>query len=341
MFSLKTDIGIDLGTASVLVYIKNKGIVLQEPSVVAIDTNTNKILAVGEEARRMLGRTPGNIVAIRPLRDGVISDFNITQRMLKYFIRKTCGKKIFRPRVMVGVPSGVTDVEKRAVEEAVLQAGASKPFIIEEPVAAAIGAGMDITQPSGNMVVDIGGGTTDIAVLSLGGIVVNSSIKFAGDKFDEAIVRHMRKTHNLLIGDRTAEDLKINVGTAFPRDEEISMDIRGRDLLSGLPKSINVTSIEMREALSETISTIIEAVKGVLEQTPPELAADISDKGIYMTGGGALLYGLDKLLEKRTGVPIHIAEDAISCVAYGTGKALENLDLLQNITSENKNRQYS
>jgi rod shape-determining protein MreB len=341
MFSLKTDIGIDLGTASVLVYIKNKGVVLQEPSVVAIDTNTNKILAVGEEARRMLGRTPGNIVAIRPLRDGVISDFSITQRMLKYFIKKTCGKKIFRPRVMVGVPSGVTEVEKRAVEEAVLQAGASKPFIIEEPVAAAIGAGMDITQPSGNMVVDIGGGTTDIAVLSLGGIVVNSSIKFAGDKFDEAIIRHMRKAHNLLIGDRTAEDLKINVGTAFPRDEAVSMDIRGRDLLSGLPKTITVTSVEMREALSETISTIIEAVRAVLEQTPPELAADISDKGIYMTGGGALLYGLDKLMEKRTGVPVHIADDAISCVVYGTGKALENLDLLQNITSDNKNSIYS
>ena len=216
MFSFKTDIGIDLGTASILVYIKNKGIVLQEPSVVAIDTNSNKILAVGEEARRMLGRTPGNIIAIRPLRDGVISDFDITQRMLKYFIRKTCGKKIFRPRVMVGVPSGVTDVEKRAVEEAVLQAGASKPFIIEEPVAAAIGAGMDITQPSGNMVVDVGGGTTDVAVLSLGGIVVNTSIKVAGDKFDESIIRYMRKKHNLLIGDRTAEELKIKVGTAYP-----------------------------------------------------------------------------------------------------------------------------
>ena len=340
MFSLKTDIGIDLGTASVLVYIKNKGVVLQEPSVVAIDTNTNKILAVGEEARRMLGRTPGNIVAIRPLKDGVISDFSITQRMLKYFIRTTCGRRIFRPRVMVGVPSGVTEVEKRAVEEAVLQAGASKPFIIEEPVAAAIGAGMDITQPSGNMVVDIGGGTTDIAVLSLGGIVVNSSIKFAGDKFDEAIIRHMRKTHNLLIGDRTAEDLKINVGTAYTREEEVSMDIRGRDLVSGLPKTITIGSEEMREALAETISTIIEAVRAILEKTPPELAADISDKGIFMTGGGALLYGLDKLMEERTGVPVYVAENAISCVAYGTGKALENLDLLQNITSDERHNKY-
>ena len=340
MFSLKTDIGIDLGTASVLVYIKNKGVVLQEPSVVAIDTNTNKILAVGEEARRMLGRTPGNIVAIRPLKDGVISDFSITQRMLKYFIRTTCGRRIFRPRVMVGVPSGVTEVEKRAVEEAVLQAGASKPFIIEEPVAAAIGAGMDITQPSGNMVVDIGGGTTDIAVLSLGGIVVNSSIKFAGDKFDEAIIRHMRKTHNLLIGDRTAEDLKINVGTAYTREEEVSMDIRGRDLVSGLPKTITIGSEEMREALAETISTIIEAVRAILEKTPPELAADISDKGIFMTGGGALLYGLDKLMEEKTGVPVYVAENAISCVAYGTGKALENLDLLQNITSDERHNKY-
>lgn len=341
MFSFKTDIGIDLGTASVLVYVKNKGVILQEPSVVAIDTNTDKILAVGEEARRMLGRTPGNIIAIRPMRDGVISDFDITQRMLQYFIKKTCGKTIFRPRVMVGVPSGVTEVEKRAVEEAVLQAGASKPFIIEEPVAAAIGAGLDITQPTGSMVLDIGGGTTDIAVLSLGGIVVNSSIKFAGDKFDEAIVRHMRKEHNLLIGDRTAEDLKINVGTAYPRDEEINMEIRGRDLLSGLPKTIQVGSTEMREALSETTTTIIEAVRAVLEKTPPELSADISDKGIYMTGGGALLYGLDMLLEKETGVPVHIAEDAISCVAYGTGKALQNLDLLQNMNSEDTRIRYS
>ena len=341
MFSFKTDIGIDLGTASILVYIKNKGIVLQEPSVVAIDTNSNKILAVGEEARRMLGRTPGNIIAIRPLRDGVISDFDITQRMLKYFIRKTCGKKIFRPRVMVGVPSGVTDVEKRAVEEAVLQAGASKPFIIEEPVAAAIGAGMDITQPSGNMVVDVGGGTTDVAVLSLGGIVVNTSIKVAGDKFDESIIRYMRKKHNLLIGDRTAEELKIKVGTAYPRDEEITMDIRGRDLLSGLPKTLTVNSEEMREALSETVSTIIDAVHSVLEKTPPELAADISDKGIYMTGVGSLLYGLDKLIEQRTKVPVHVAEDAISCVAYGTGKALENLDLLENLFDEENNKKYS
>ena len=341
MFSFKTDIGIDLGTASILVYIKNKGIVLQEPSVVAIDTNSNKILAVGEEARRMLGRTPGNIIAIRPLRDGVISDFDITQRLLKYFIRKTCGKKIFRPRVMVGVPSGVTDVEKRAVEEAVLQAGASKPFIIEEPVAAAIGAGMDITQPSGNMVVDVGGGTTDVAVLSLGGIVVNTSIKVAGDKFDESIIRYMRKKHNLLIGDRTAEELKIKVGTAYPRDEEITMDIRGRDLLSGLPKTLTVNSEEMREALSETVSTIIDAVHSVLEKTPPELASDISDKGIYMTGGGALLYGLDKLIEQRTKVPVHVAEDAISCVAYGTGKALENLDLLENLFDEENNKKYS
>ncbi len=340
MFDFRTDIGIDLGTASVLVYIKNKGIVLQEPSVVAIDTNTNKILAVGEEARRMIGRTPGNIIAIRPLRDGVISDFDVTERMLKYFIKKTCGNaKFFRPRVMVGVPSGVTEVEKKAVEEAVLQAGASKPFIIEEPVAAAIGAGMDITEPTGNMVVDIGGGTTDIAVLSLGGIVVNTSIKVAGDKFDESIIRFMRKNHNLLIGDRTAEELKINIGTAFPRDAELTMDIRGRDLLSGLPKTITVTSLEMRDALRETVSSIVEAVHAILEKTPPELSADISDRGICMTGGGALLYGLDKLIEKSTRVPVYVAEDAISCVAYGTGKALEDLDFLASLT-ESQPKQY-
>lgn len=342
MFNWKTDIGIDLGTASILVYIKNKGIVLQEPSVVAIDTNTNKLLAVGEEARRMLGRTPGNIVAIRPLKDGVISDFEITQRMLKYFIQKTCGKKkIFRPRVIVGVPSGVTEVEKRAIEEAVLQAGASKPFVIEEPVAAAIGAGMDITEPSGNMVVDIGGGTTDIAVLSLGGIVVSTSIKVAGDKFDEYIVRYMRKHHNILIGDRTSEELKINVGSAYKRDEEISMDIRGRDLLSGLPKTLTITSEEMREAISEPVASIVEAVHSVLEKTPPELAADISERGIVMTGGGALLYGLDKLINEKTHVPVHIAEEAISCVAYGTGRALENIDLLDNLMSEAQSKTYT
>lgn len=342
MFDFGQDIGIDLGTASVLVYIKGRGIVLREPSVVAIDVNTNKQLAVGEEARRMLGRTPGNIVAIRPLRDGVISDYHVTEMMLKYFIDKVTGKKLFRffkPRIMVCVPSGVTEVEKRAVEDAAMQAGARRTHIIEEPIAAAIGAGIDIAKPCGNMVVDIGGGTTDIAVISLGGIVVSSSIKVAGDKFDEAIVRYMRKKHNIMIGERTAEELKINIGTVYPRTEEVSMDIRGRNLISGLPKTIRVTSSEMMEALEEPASSIVEAVHGVLERTPPELAADISDRGIMMTGGGSLLFGLDQLLQEKTNIAVHIADDAISCVASGTGKALDSIEVMDKIsTSERRVR---
>ena len=334
------DIGIDLGTATVLVYIKGKGIVLREPSVVAIDKNTNKLLAVGEEARRMLGRTPGNIIAIRPLREGVISDYDITERMLKYFINKVCGSKVFRlfkPRIMVCVPSGVTEVERRAVIDAALQAGARKTYLIEEPIAAAIGAGIDISKACGSMVVDIGGGTTDIAVISLGGTVVSSSIKVAGDKFDEAIVRYMRKKHNIMIGERTAEELKINVGTVYPRVQEVSMDIRGRNLISGLPKTISVTSSEIMEALEEPISSVIEAVHAVLERTPPELAADIGDRGIVMTGGGSLLYGLDKLLQEKTGINVIIADDAISCVALGTGEALNNIEAIeQSIMSEAK-----
>lgn len=326
---LRKDIGIDLGTANVLVYVKGKGIVLQEPSVVAIDTNTNEIKAIGADARAMLGRTPGNIQAIRPLRDGVISDFRITERMLKYFIAKVCGgRRLIRPRVVVGIPSGATEVEKRAVEQAVLSAGGSNPVIVEEPVAAAIGAGIDITQPTGNMVVDIGGGTTDIAVLSLGGIVESISIKIAGDKFDEAIVRYMRKNHNVLIGERTAEDLKINIGTVYPEEEERFMEIRGRDLLSGLPKSIRVSSEEIRVALSDNINSVINAVHSVLEKTPPELASDISDTGIYLAGGGALLTGLDKLIRERMGVPVNIVEDAESSVAFGTGKILDNIHIL-------------
>ncbi|WP_170138173.1 rod shape-determining protein MreB [Anaerobacterium chartisolvens] len=330
------DIGIDLGTATVLVYIKGKGIVLREPSVVAIDKNTNKLLAVGEEARRMLGRTPGNIVAIRPLREGVISDYDITERMLKYFINKVCGTrffKIFKPRIMVCVPSGVTEVEKRAVIDAAVQAGARKTYLIEEPIAAAIGAGIDIAKACGSMVVDIGGGTTDIAVISLGGTVVSTSIKIAGDKFDESIVRYMRKKHNIMIGERTAEDLKINVGTVYPRVQEVSMDIRGRNLISGLPKTITVTSTEIMEALEEPISSIVEAVHSVLERTPPELAADISDRGIVMTGGGSLLYGLDKLLQEKTGINVIIADDAISCVALGTGKALDTIEAIEQSAS--------
>ncbi len=332
LLSLGQDIGIDLGTASVLVYIKGKGIVLKEPSVVAIDKNTNKLLAVGEEARRMLGRTPGNIVAIRPLRDGVISDYDITERMLKYFIGKICGGRLFRlfkPRIMVCVPSGVTEVERRAVIDAAMQVGARKTYLIEEPIAAAIGAGIDISKACGSMVVDIGGGTTDIAVISLGGTVVSSSIKVAGDKFDEAIVRYMRKKHNIMIGECTAEEMKINIGTVYPRVQEVAMDVRGRNLISGLPKTLSVTSSEMMEALEEPMSSIVEAVHSVLEKMPPELAADISDRGIVLTGGGSLVYGLDKLLQEKTGINVIIADDAISCVALGTGEALNNIESIE------------
>jgi rod shape-determining protein MreB len=329
---LGLDIGLDLGTASVLIYIKGKGIVLREPSVVAIDKNTDRILAVGEEARKMLGRTPGNIVAIRPLRDGVISDYHITEKMLRYFLNKVSANnffKLFKPRVMICVPSGVTEVEKRAVEDAAVQAGARKTYLIEEPIAAAIGAGIDITKACGSMVVDIGGGTTDIAVISLGGTVVSTSVKIAGDKFDEAIIRYMRKKHNVMIGERTAEDLKINIGTVFPRQQKVQMDIRGRNLVSGLPKTITVTSTELMEALEEPVSSVVEAVHSVLERTPPELASDISDRGIVMTGGGCLVYGMDKLLEHKTGIKVIIADEAVSCVALGTGKTLNNLEYLK------------
>lgn len=337
MFSLRSDMGIDLGTASVLVYVKNKGIVLQEPSVVAIDKNTDNILAVGEEARRMIGRTPGNIIAIRPLKDGVISDYNITEKMIKHFISKAVGRFLFKPRIIICVPSGVTGVEKRAVIEASMQAGAKKTYLIEEPIAAAVGAGLDITQPDGNMVIDMGGGTTDIAVISLGGIVVSASIKLAGDKMDEAIVKYMRRKHNILIGERTAEDMKVKIGTAYPREKQLTMDIRGRDLVTGLPKTMKVSSDEMLIALQETVTTIAEAVHSVLEQTPPELAADISDKGMMMTGGSCLLYGMDKLIKKRTGIDVIIAEDAISCVAKGTGQSLDSMDILEKqMTTESK-----
>jgi rod shape-determining protein MreB len=329
-FGLGAEIGIDLGTASVLVFIKGKGIVLQEPSVVAIDRNTNHLLAVGEDARRMLGRTPGNIVAIRPLKDGVISNYEVTERMLRYFIHKTSGKKrFFKPKMIICVPSGVTEVEKRAVIDAATEAGGGMTYLIEEPIAAAIGAGLDISKPDGNMVVDIGGGTTDVAIISLGGIVVSESIKIAGDRFDEAIVRYMRKAYNLLIGERTAEDLKINIGTAYPRSQNLTMECRGRDLISGLPKTIRVGSEEMLEALEEPVTAITDVVHAVLERTPPELAADISDRGIVMTGGGSLLHGLNKLIEKRTGIPTYISEDAVCCVAKGTGMSLESIEILE------------
>lgn len=322
-----TDIGIDLGTASVLVYVKGKGVVLKEPSVVAFDRNTNKIKAIGEEARLMLGRTPGNIVAVRPLRQGVISDYTVTEKMLSYFISRTVGKSLFgrKPRISVCVPSGATEVEKKAVEDATYQAGAREVSIIEEPVAAAIGAGIDIAKPCGNMLVDIGGGTADIAVISLGGVVVSNSIKVAGDDFDEAIVRFMRKKHNLLIGERTAEEIKINVGTVYKRPENLTMDVRGRNLVTGLPKTVTVTSEETEEALREPAYQIVDAVHNVLERTPPELAADISDRGIVLTGGGSLIQGLEELIEEKTGINTMTAEDPLTAVAIGTGKYIEYL----------------
>ncbi|WP_338833522.1 Cell shape-determining protein MreB [Moorella humiferrea] len=332
MFGLSfQDIGIDLGTATVLVYVHGKGIVLREPSVVAINRENGQIFAVGEEARRMLGRTPGSIVALRPLRDGVIADYDSTEKMLRYFIEKACGRQgLLRPRVMVCIPTGVTSVEERAVRQAALQAGARQAYVIEEPLAAALGAGLDISEPSGSMVVDIGGGTTDIAVLSLGGIVCSTSIRVAGDKFDEAIVRYIRREHNLMIGERSAEELKIRIGTAHPasKGEERAMDVRGRDLVTGLPKTVKITAEEIYTAIQEPLQQIIGAVKEVLEKTPPELAADLVNKGIVMTGGGSLLHGMDMLISEETGLPVHVAEDPVSCVALGTGKALTMLDVL-------------
>lgn len=321
-----TDIGIDLGTASILVYIRGKGVVLKEPSVVAFDRDTNKIKAIGEDARLMLGRTPGNIVAVRPLRQGVISDYTVTEKMMKYFIQKAIGKKTFRkPRIAVCVPSGVTEVEKKAVEDATYQAGAREVCIIEEPIAAAIGAGIDISKPCGNMIVDIGGGTSDIAVISLGGTVVSASIKVAGDDFDEAIVRHMRKKHNLLIGERTAEDIKIKIGCAYPLPEVEYMDVRGRNLVTGLPKTVKVSSEDTEEALREITSQVVDTIHSVLEKTPPELAADIADRGIVLTGGGSLLRGLEELVYSRTGINTMTAEDPMTAVAVGTGKYVEFL----------------
>ena len=320
------DIGIDLGTASILVYVKGKGVVLKEPSVVAFDRDTNRIKAIGEEARLMLGRTPGNIVAVRPLRQGVISDYTVTEKMLKYFIQKAVGKQRFRkPLISICVPSQVTEVERKAVEDAAFQAGARDVKIIEEPIAAAIGAGIAIARPCGNMIVDIGGGTSDIAVISLGGTVVSASIKIAGDDFDDAIVRYMRKKHNLLIGERTAEDIKIRIGSAYPRPESVTVDVRGRNLVTGLPKTITVTSEETEEALKDTTSQIVEAVHSVLEKTPPELAADIADRGIVLTGGGSLLYGLEELIESKTGITTMTAEDPMTAVAIGTGRYVEFL----------------
>ena len=321
---MSVDIGIDLGTASILVYVKGKGVILKEPSVVAFDRDTNGIKAIGEEARLMLGRTPGNIVAIRPLRQGVISDYTVTEKMIKYFVQKAMGKRTFKkPRISICVPSGVTEVERKAVEEATYAAGARDVHSIEEPVAAAIGAGIDISKPCGNMIVDIGGGTSDIAVISLGGTVVNTSVKIAGDDFDEAIVRYMRKKHNLLIGERTAEDIKIKIGTTYQLMEDEAIEVRGRNLVTGLPKTVTVTSSETEEALRETTGQIVEAVIGVLERTPPELSADILDRGIVLTGGGAMLRGLEELIEERTGINTITAEDPMKVVAIGTGQYVE------------------
>jgi rod shape-determining protein MreB len=328
--AFKDEVGIDLGTANVLVYIKGKGIVLNEPSVVALNEETNEILAVGEAARKMLGRTPASITAVRPLKDGVISDYDVTERMLKYFIKKSCGSgRFFKPNIMICVPSGVTEVEKRAVIEAATEAGGKSVFLMEEPIAAAIGAGLDITGPDGKMVIDIGGGTSDIAVISLGTIVTSQSVKVAGDSMDDFITKYMRKEHKLYIGERTAEEMKMQIGTAFPREESVSYECRGRDLVTGLPKSIFITSEEMLTALDEPLTTICEAVHHVLENTPPELAADISITGIVITGGGALLNGIDKRIKQRTGIEVFIADDPKSCVAVGTGKALNSLEAME------------
>lgn len=323
------DIGIDLGTANILVYVKGKGVVLKEPSVVAIDKVRNKVLAVGDDAREMLGRAPGSIVAIRPLKEGVIANYTVTQKLLAYVIEKVAGKSLFfKPRVMTCVPIGITSVEKRAVMEATTQGGASKTYLIEEPLAAALGAGIDISVPRGNMVVDIGGGTTDIAVLSLGGIVVDSSIRIGGDYFDEAIVRHVKKVHNVLIGERTAEEIKMNVATVIADGRNESITVRGRDMVTGLPTTFSVSSEDCRVALEDSVASLIATVRGVLEKCPPELAADIVDNGIYLTGGGALLDGLAEIMQRETGITTHIADDPLECVALGTGKALENLDKL-------------
>ena len=332
MFSFTKDIGMDLGTASVLIYIKDKGIVLNEPSVVALDKNTGKLLKVGADAQAMLGRTPGNIIAIRPLREGVISDYEVTERMIKEFLHKVMGFQLFKPRIIICVPSGITEVEERAVIDAGIQAGARRVYLIEEPVAAAIGAGIDITQPEGHMIIDIGGGTSDIAVISLSGVVESSSIKIAGDQFNEAVVKYMRRKHNLLVGERTAEEMKKQIGCVFPKDEEETMDVKGRCLLTGLPKVVTVSSTEMMDAFEEPVERIIEAIHSVLERTPPELVADVSTNGIIMTGGGSLVYGFDKLVSARTGIHTTVAEDAISCVVLGTGKSLDSLNSMQDGT---------
>lgn len=326
------DMGIDLGTANTLVTVKGRGVVLQEPSVVAIQRDTGTIMAVGEEAKRMIGRTPGNIVAIRPMKDGVIADFDVTQAMLRYFISKAGRRSLIKPRVIVSIPSGVTEVEKRAVLDAILQAGGREAHLLEEPMAAAIGAGLPVYEPTGNMIVDIGGGTTEVSVISLGGIVTSRSIRIGGDEMDEAIVNHIKRAYNLMIGERTAEEIKINLGSAYnpsQEEDEETYEVRGRDLVTGLPKTLSITGQEVREALAEPVANIVEAVKVTLERTPPELAADIMDRGIVMAGGGSLLKNFDLLLAKETGMPVYLAEEPLTCVVMGTGKALEEIDSLK------------
>ena len=325
--------GIDLGTANTLVHVKGKGVVMTEPSVVAIQNDTGKVLAVGEEAKQMIGRTPGNIVAIRPMKDGVIADFDVTQSMLKYFITKALGQRtpFMRPRVVISIPTGCTTVEERAVREAALQGGAKEAYLIEEPMAAAIGAGLPVHEPTGNLIVDIGGGTTEVAVISLGGVVTAKSVRVAGDNMDEAIIQHLKKNYSLLIGERSAEDIKTSIGSALWEGPEDFFEVRGRDLVSGLPKTIEVSALEIKEALAETVEAIIDGIKVCLERTPPELASDIMDRGIVLAGGGALLKGIDKLISNETNMPVYVCEEPLLAVARGTGKVLENIDVLKRV----------
>lgn len=331
MFS--NDMGIDLGTASTLVYVKGQGIVLCEPSVVAIEKGTNHVLAVGEEAKRMLGRTPGSIVAIRPMKDGVIADFEITEAMLRYFINKVHNRRVLvRPRMVIAIPSGITEVEKRAVKDSAERAGAREVYLVEEPIAAAIGVGLPIQEPAGNMIIDVGGGTTEMAVVSLSDVVYSKSIRIGGDEMDDAVIQHLRKTYNLMIGERTAEEIKIKIGSAYPLEEEMTMEVRGRDLVAGLPKTVTISSEEIRESLTEPIAAIVEAVRITLERTPPELSADLIERGMVLAGGGCLLRGLDKLLSEQTGLPVHIAEDPITAVALGTGMVLSEIKYLKKVT---------
>ena len=330
------DVGIDLGTANTLVFVKDQGIVLREPSVVAVRAGTSQVLAVGDEAKRMLGRTPGNIVAVRPLKDGVIADFEMTESMLRHFITKVNTRKWVRPRVVIAVPSGITEVEKRAVKESAAHAGAREVYLIEEPMAAAIGVGLPVQDAAGNMIIDIGGGTTEVALISLSGIVFSRSVRVAGDELDEAIAGYMKRAYNLMIGERTAEEIKIKIGSAYPMEKEAAMEVKGRDLVAGLPKTLTITSQEVREAMLEPISTIVESVRVTLERCPPELSADLVDRGLVLAGGGALLRGLDKLLQEETGLPVHIAEDPLSAVAEGTGRALSEIKFLRQVASSDR-----